>query len=65
MGNFRHNSDIDLAFYGAEDAWFLAELLGDYEESLLPYQLDALSYNHITEPALQAHIDAVGLPLQL
>lgn len=63
-GNYKPGSDIDLAIKGPsltrED---LCALAGAFEESLLPFFVDLLSYSSITNPDLKAHIDRVGISI--
>lgn len=63
-GNYKPGSDIDLAIKGPnltiED---LCSLAGAFEESLLPFFVDLISYSSITNPDLKAHIDRVGITI--
>ena len=63
-GKYMPGSDIDLAIKGSnltrED---LCSLAGAFEESLLPFFVDLLSYSSITNPDLKAHIDRVGITI--
>jgi len=60
IGNFRPNSDIDLALWGVIDEGLLAKLYAELDELPLPYQFDVTSYITITHPALREHIDKFG-----
>ena len=41
----------------------LSALLTAFEESLLPYFVDVVIYEHITNEALREHIDRVGISI--
>ena len=62
-GNFKPGSDIDLAVKGPVSKDTLSALLTDFEESLLPYFVDVVIYEHITNEALREHIDRVGISI--
>lgn len=60
-GNFSMGSDIDLTLVGAaltQD--MLSHLVGQFEESNLPYQLDLSILRDIDNPSLRVHIERVG-----
>lgn len=61
-GNFRENSDIDLALKGRklnfED---IVSIGAKLIELNLPFEIDLLDYEKISEPALVEHIDRVGV----
>mgnify|MGYP001806189445 CR=1 FL=1 len=61
-GNYRDASDIDMALKGQDltfdDILSLGVKLDDLN---LPYKIDLLDYHTIKEPALQEHIDRVGI----
>ncbi len=61
-GNFREGSDIDIAIKG-RDLTFkdIISLSGKLEDLDIPYKIDLLDYHTIKEPALQEHIDRVGI----
>ena len=61
-GNYRNGSDIDLSLKTGEDFTFsdLLHIAGDLDESDLPYLVDVLIYNKLTNTDLKAHIDRVG-----
>lgn len=64
MGNFKNGSDIDIAILG--DAISLSLILkpkNDFEESSLPYFVDIVNYNSISNPELKRHIDQNGITL--
>ena len=62
-GNFKSGSDVDIALKGSElDFDTLSQI--SYllnEETPLPYKFDIFNYNSINEPALQEHIDRIGI----
>jgi predicted nucleotidyltransferase len=60
-GNFSPGSDIDLTLVGAaltQD--MLSDLVGQFEESNLPYQVDLSILRDIDNPSLREHIERVG-----
>lgn len=60
-GNYKPGSDIDLTLTGAaltQD--MLARLVGQFEESNLPYQVDLSILRDIDNPSLREHIERVG-----
>ncbi|MEJ0063040.1 MAG: nucleotidyltransferase domain-containing protein [Alphaproteobacteria bacterium] len=59
-GNYRPNSDIDVAVWGDLVNGTLARLAGELEELRLPYLFDVQRYEAIAHPALKEHIDLVG-----
>lgn len=61
-GNYKRGSDVDLALRGAELTERTAAQIAYYlnEETIMPYHFDVLTYSHIANPALRAHIDRVG-----
>ena len=63
-GNFREGSDIDLAVKGPrlqfED---ILELKVRMDDLNLPYKIDLLHYNTISDKEVVGHIDRVGKPI--
>jgi predicted nucleotidyltransferase len=62
QGNYRNGSDIDISLK-TDGSFTHADLLGaagDFDDSALPYFVDVLIYEQISNPALKAHIDRVG-----
>lgn len=61
-GNYRNGSDIDLAFKTDDFFSFddLLNILRDFDDSDLPYFVDASIYNKLSNPDLKDHIDRVG-----
>jgi type I restriction enzyme S subunit len=61
-GNYRPDSDIDIAIKGQEVNFTdILRLSGKLDELNLPYKMDLLDYNTTEEPALVEHIDRVGV----
>lgn len=61
-GNYKEGSDIDLALKGhAIDLSTLQSLEIRLDELLLPYKIDMVIYNTISNDALKEHIDRVGM----
>jgi len=64
MGNFKNGSDIDIAILGdAISLSLILKLKNDFEESSLPYFVDIVNYNSISNPELKRHIDQNGITL--
>lgn len=64
MGNFKNGSDIDIAILGdAISLSVILKLKNDFEESSLPYFVDIVNYNSISNPELKRHIDQNGITL--
>lgn len=62
-GNFKPGSDIDLAIMNAGITDETIRLLKvDFEESALPYMVDAINYPQLKNQQLKEHIDRVGIP---
>ena len=60
-GNYHQRSDLDLALKGVSDRHLLANLQLALDDSSLPMTVDLLNYNELSNPALKAHIDRVGI----
>jgi type I restriction enzyme, S subunit len=63
-GNYRPDSDIDIAIKGQElttDDIILMAVA--FEAEGITYKIDLIDYNKIKEPDLKAHIDRVGIEL--
>ncbi|MGL4392199.1 MAG: nucleotidyltransferase domain-containing protein [Fusobacteriaceae bacterium] len=62
-GNFKYNSDIDVALdsNGEMDFLELAKISSELEELPTPYKFDVLDYNNIENQDLKKHIDRVGI----
>ncbi|MDR3132982.1 MAG: nucleotidyltransferase domain-containing protein [Prevotellaceae bacterium] len=60
-GNYRANSDIDLAMRGGRlDGTVAAEVTQALDDLLLPYTVDLSIYHQLTNPDLMEHIGRVG-----
>jgi predicted nucleotidyltransferase len=60
-GNFSTGSDIDLTLVGAAlTQEMLSHLVGQFEESNLPYQVDLSILRDIDNPSLREHVERVG-----
>jgi len=59
-GEFRHNSDIDLALCGNIPSRMLASIAGELEDLPLPYKFDVETYESLAYTPLREHIDRVG-----
>lgn len=61
-GNYKRGSDIDIAIVGEKStprlAWDIAGRLNESEP--IPYFIDVVDYNSLTNTELKAHIDRVG-----
>ena len=57
-GNFRPNSDIDIAVWGNEPN--IGRILTELDELPMPYKFDVVEYEPLTA-ALREHIDRVGV----
>ncbi|GHU53966.1 hypothetical protein FACS1894132_07670 [Clostridia bacterium] len=57
-GNYRLNSDIDIAVFGVSN---LGKLISELDELPLPYKFDVVSYENIYHGPLREHIDRVGV----
>lgn len=61
-GNFRAESDIDLAIYGDVDRVLASLVATELDDLPLPYRFDVQAYPSITHAPLREHIDRVGRP---
>ena len=60
-GNYRPDSDIDLALKGRNISFDdILTLSGKLDELTLPYKIDLVDYNTISEKELVSHIDRAG-----
>lgn len=65
-GNYKPGSDIDIALKGARVTRRTAVALrSDLEDSTLPFFVDVVVYDSITNPALKEHVDRVAVPILL
>lgn len=61
-GTYKTGLDIDLVIKGPSiTKKDISLLMGAFEESLLPYFVDVISYSNIKNEALKEHIDRVGV----
>jgi predicted nucleotidyltransferase len=58
-GNWRDNSDIDIAVFGG----YVPELPALLDELPMPYKFDVADYEGIKHKPLREHIDRVGVEL--
>ena len=61
-GNYRNGSDIDLSLKtgNAFTRRDLLNIVGDFDDSDMPYFVDVSIYDELSNPDLKAHIDRVG-----
>lgn len=60
-GVFHKGSDVDLAIDGGNVApKTLRQIKSDFEESSLPYRVDLLDFNTLSNVSLKEHIKRVG-----
>ncbi len=59
--NYKNGSDIDIAIIG-ENVSFdtVSKLMGEFEDSHLPYMFDIIDYIHLNDKDVKEHIDRVG-----
>ena len=62
-GTWHPSSDLDLALYGPVTEQDVGRIAVAFSESLLPFTVDLVRYDCISNPALKAHIDRVGIIL--
>lgn len=63
IGNFKNGSDVDIALKGERLDFGIINQVSFLlnEESSMPYNFDVLNYRTLTNAALKAHIDRVGI----
>lgn len=63
-GNFKPFSDIDISIVtnGLDHHRFIS-ILSELDDLLLPYEIDLLEYDSITNVDLKDHIDRVGVEI--
>jgi predicted nucleotidyltransferase len=61
MGNYRYNSDIDIAVSGNLDIFGVQMIAEKLDELPLPYKFDILSYEEIQNANLLSHIKKFGV----
>ena len=57
-GNWRDNSDIDIAVF---DVAHLPGLIAQLDELPMPYKFDIVDYKAINNKSLREHIDRAGI----
>ncbi len=62
-GNFKPNSDIDLAIEGIQNDLEVEALAMELDELPMPYKFDLKSVSGIKNQALLEHINRVGIPI--
>lgn len=62
-GNYRLGSDVDLAIMNkGVNSTTLSRLIGKFEESNLPYNIDLVDFTKLTKQEFIDHINRVGIP---
>lgn len=61
-GNYKTGSDIDLTLCGGDDLTLdvLHKIMGEFDESPLPYTIDLSLLKNISDPEVVEHIRRVG-----
>lgn len=62
MGSYKPGSDIDMTLFSEAEVTFddLTKILGEFDDSDLPYLVDISVYSKLTNENLIEHIDRVG-----
>ena len=60
-GNWRENSDIDIAVFG--DGVNIGQLVSELDELSMPFKFDVVEYGGISHAPLRDHIDRVGVEI--
>ena len=60
MGNYNHNSDIDLVLIGKIEPIIIGKIKLDLEDLDTPYFFDVISYQSISSQELKEHIKKKG-----
>ncbi|MCL2862933.1 MAG: nucleotidyltransferase domain-containing protein [Methanimicrococcus sp.] len=60
-GNYKKNSDVDIALYGDIIPSETEKVKCDLEELPFIYKFDVVAYNSVKNEALREHIDRVGV----
>lgn len=64
LGTYKEGSDIDVAIFGPQvTPQILRSIAIAYHNLNLPYHLDLIHYESISNPALRVHIDQHGVCL--
>lgn len=62
MGNFKPGSDVDIALFGTSALECVTRVSAILNQELpLPYRFDIIDYASISNTALRAHIDTLGV----
>ncbi len=59
-GNYKNGSDIDLALTGPVELSELGTIAWELDDLLLPWEIDLLQFDRITNQDLREHIARVG-----
>lgn len=59
-GNYKNGSDIDLALTGPVDFSELGTIAWELDDLLLPWEIDLIPLDTISNPDLRDHIERVG-----
>jgi predicted nucleotidyltransferase len=59
-GNYKNGSDIDLALTGPADYSELSNIACELDDLLLPWEIDLLDFDNITNQDLREHISRIG-----
>lgn len=62
-GNYRKNSDIDIALFGKTDFFESERIRFELNELPLPYKFDVILYSDIKNQELKKHIDRIGITI--
>ena len=62
-GNYRANSDVDIAIFGVGDIFETQSIAEKLEDLPLPYKFDAQNYETIKNEDLRRQIDSAGVCL--
>lgn len=63
VGNYKNNSDIDIALCGDLEALTVSTIKSELNELSTPFKFDVVHYDSIDNPNLKDHIDRVGKKL--
>jgi uncharacterized protein len=65
MGNYKKGSDIDIAIFGRNITLAAISKLNNHlnQELPIPYFIDILHYNSLTNQELKQHIDSYGIEI--
>lgn len=62
-GNYKPESDIDLAIVGVSDELQVEKISEELDQLPLPYRFDVVGYEAIRHSPLREHIERVGLSI--